>query len=120
MRKTLLASANLLAFALPIAANALPAHARAPDVILVAGEGMGLDFQTQLQTAKRAIAAHDMKTAMQALDRAEAMAHGKSAMTPIATRISATKKMLTAGDIAGADHEIDTLLTDPMVIGNGG
>jgi hypothetical protein len=48
------------------------------------------------------------------------MAHGHSGMTPVMTRISETKKMLNAGDMSGANHAIDTLLTDPMVIGNGG
>jgi hypothetical protein len=64
MRKMLLASASLLACALPIATVTLPAQARASGIILVAGEGMGIEFQSELQTAKRAIAAHDLKTAM--------------------------------------------------------
>jgi hypothetical protein len=121
MRKMLTASASLLACALPIATLALPAHARTPNIILVAGEGMGTEFHAQIETAKRAIAAHDMTAAMQALDRAEAMAHGNPAMAPAMTQITQAKQMLTAGDMQGTNRALDALLSsDAMHIGNGG
>ena len=125
MRKMLFASASLLASAAFTAALATAAMARptvtpSPNIILAASEAVGLDVQTQLQTAKQAIAAHDMKTAMAALGHAASMLHGNAAMAPMMVRIEMTEKMLHSGDMAGANQSLDELLSRPAQIGSHG